>query len=301
MVGVPGSGKSYYAQKMCDKNTVVVSSDQVRKDLFGDENFQGNNAAVFDEVHRRIKKHIENKKNVIVDATNINRKARKSIINTARSVDKCCRIFACVIATPVNQCIYQDSKRERCVGPEVINKFIRKFEFPQKFEGINDVIIMPHNVENSEYNEATVEKLRSEMNMYDQKNRHHIYTVGEHCKRVADYYKDNMDAPEYEAGLWHDVGKMFTQTIDQNGEAHYYNHDSVSTYYVVSHPQIIKNKQNIEQILFFINYHMRMHRDIAPGTAAGKDYKQMFGENLYNRLYTFSIADRNATGTVTSV
>ena len=50
MVGLPGSGKSYYANKLYQEAvspTVILSSDDYRKRLFGDENDQEHNDQVF--------------------------------------------------------------------------------------------------------------------------------------------------------------------------------------------------------------------------------------------------------------
>ena len=45
LVGLPGSGKSTYANKI--KNAILCSSDKVREELYGDENIQGDKQKVF--------------------------------------------------------------------------------------------------------------------------------------------------------------------------------------------------------------------------------------------------------------
>ena len=48
MVGLPGSGKSTYAEKLSkERSAIICSSDKVREDLYGDENSQSNNDEVF--------------------------------------------------------------------------------------------------------------------------------------------------------------------------------------------------------------------------------------------------------------
>ena len=49
LCGLPGSGKSYYAEQLCstcsfleDTDTVIHSSDAIRKELFGDAGSQEN-------------------------------------------------------------------------------------------------------------------------------------------------------------------------------------------------------------------------------------------------------------------
>ena len=48
MVGVPGSGKSFIAKGL---NCPIVSSDAIRKELYGSEDDQSHNGEVFNEVH----------------------------------------------------------------------------------------------------------------------------------------------------------------------------------------------------------------------------------------------------------
>ena len=38
MIGLPASGKDYYIEKYRKENEIVVSSDEIREELFGDVN-----------------------------------------------------------------------------------------------------------------------------------------------------------------------------------------------------------------------------------------------------------------------
>ena len=77
MVGIAGSGKSYIANEIGCK---IVSSDAIRKELYGSEEDQSHNDRVFNEVHKRIKNSIKNGEDVIYDATNLSRKRRKNFL-----------------------------------------------------------------------------------------------------------------------------------------------------------------------------------------------------------------------------
>lgn len=60
-VGLPGSGKSTWANVQ-KENNIVLSSDQLRIEMFGDVNVcdPDHNKLLFEELHRLIKRHIKN-------------------------------------------------------------------------------------------------------------------------------------------------------------------------------------------------------------------------------------------------
>lgn len=297
MVGLPGSGKSCRANQLkWVYNAEVLSSDKIRKDFLGDENDQSNNEFVFKKLYEKLKKFLSQGTNVILDATNTSLKSRLHIMDEVK--DYKCDKIAYVMTTPVEECIQRDAERERTVGEEVIRKFERSFQSPHKCEGWNTIIF--HDIKPFATNEFL--SMRKKMNNFNQHNPHHIYALGEHCRRVSFHYEE--DEAEYEAAYWHDVGKMFTQRFDEKGIAHYYNHDSVGAYWIMSHTDVIdtlgytsKPYDFLSDVLFFISHHMKAHRDIAPGTKAEKKYRRIFGNELYERLMKFAEYDKIASGT----
>lgn len=66
-------------------------------------------------------------------------------------------------------------------------------------------------------------------NMYgfDQKNPYHTKDLFFHTMDVLDNVDDNLSLKL--SALFHDTGKLYTQTIDENNIAHYYSHQKVST------------------------------------------------------------------------
>ena len=46
LMGLPASGKSSYATSIQNSNTFVVSTDTIRKDLFGNEEDQSHNVGL---------------------------------------------------------------------------------------------------------------------------------------------------------------------------------------------------------------------------------------------------------------
>ena len=130
MVGLPASGKSTYAKSFESGNTIVLSSDEYRKRLLGDERCQYNNDLVFKTLYKDARELLQNGKNVVIDATNINMKARRRVL--ANFADLKILRQAVVMATPYLLCVRNDEHRERTVGEEVIRKFLFRFEIPME-------------------------------------------------------------------------------------------------------------------------------------------------------------------------
>jgi protein phosphatase len=83
LVGASGTGKSTFAAKHF-KPTEVVSSDRARGWVADDENDQTITPDAFDLVHAVIEKRLKNKRLTVVDATNVQPEARKSLVALAR-------------------------------------------------------------------------------------------------------------------------------------------------------------------------------------------------------------------------
>ena len=129
LCGLPASGKSHYALDLqrimsneTNEKTVIVSSDNIRKELYGDENIQGNPEEVFNLVHERILQSLNNGVNVIYDATNLKRKYMLEILN---KLPKFVKTECHITWKPIYQCIKDDSNRKRSVGKKLLIKWFK--------------------------------------------------------------------------------------------------------------------------------------------------------------------------------
>lgn len=297
MVGLPGSGKSYAAHVLNKENDYeILYSDAFRKRMFGDENDQAHNEQVFAEMHKWLRAYLTYGRDVIYDATNTTVKARKHIFSQIQGIPEL-EVEAIVMNTPVEECILRDSFRERHAGSSAIYKFYLSFQFPQKFEGFDRIKIWGYNYI-PEFNLDFYRSVKNLMLETDQKNPHHIHSLGEHCQLVADNYETR--TVENMAATFHDVGKLFTQKIDDQGIAHYYSHDSIGTYYLISHLPLIAYSgttwDDIFEILFYVNWHMRAHKELRTEKAE-KKYRKLFGDERYEKLLKFADNDIIASGT----
>ena len=166
LVGIPASGKSTYAKEILkDENTIILSSDVLREELLGDKSCQTNNELVFSTLYKRAKEYLNNGKNVVIDATNINMKDRRRTLSNFQGM-KIERI-AIVFATPFEVCYVRDEQRERTVGKNVIDKFVQRFEIPMEYEGFDRVEVW--DADDRQYN---LTQLKAKMDLIEQDNPH---------------------------------------------------------------------------------------------------------------------------------
>ncbi|MFI0350425.1 polynucleotide kinase-phosphatase [Actinomadura sp. 9N407] len=86
LVGVSGSGKSHFARKHF-KPTQVVSSDFCRGVVSDDENDQAATGDAFDLLHYIVRKRLRRGLLTVVDATNVQPKAREALVAVAKEHD----------------------------------------------------------------------------------------------------------------------------------------------------------------------------------------------------------------------
>ena len=142
-VGLPGSGKSTYVKNFIkDKDIEYLSSDSLRAVYGKSEEDQTVTPLVFGHIKRKVDEFLKDGKNVLVDATSVNRKERSDYIKTAKKYGA--KVVAIVFKMDRQGLIERNEKRGeqggRVVPTFVIDKMLNKFEEPSYSEGI-DVII----------------------------------------------------------------------------------------------------------------------------------------------------------------
>src|SRR6476620_5964607 len=96
LIGTSGAGKSTFARAHF-KPTEVLSSDFFRGLVADDENDQSASAAAFEALRFVAKKRLEAGRLTVVDATNVQREARKPLLELAREHD----LFAVAVVLDV--------------------------------------------------------------------------------------------------------------------------------------------------------------------------------------------------------
>ena len=261
MWGLPASGKSYFANKLlCD----VVSSDAIRRELYGSEEDQSHNHEVFNEVYRRVKKNLVMQRDVVLDATNLSKKRRVSFL---KELPQDVKKVIIVMATELDLIYKQNSQRGRVVPEAVIKRMIRTMSLPSVDEGWDCIRIIPHPDNKKSYYDYL-----SECFDFDQDNPHHSLSLDKHMLAAANYVLGNKDKynlnDEDALKVWlaaqlHDIGKPLCKTYElwsgkKDNHAHYYNHAEVGAYlFSCSLAQIEeKYRDNYAPIFLLIKLHM---------------------------------------------
>ncbi len=261
LVGLPGSGKSTKAIELCKENEpcIIISSDMIRNELYGDESVQENHQKVFDLMQKRTVEALQNGKNVIYDATNLRRKNRIHLLKVLPR----CQKTAIIVWTRFETCVERDKERNRHVGQAVVEKMIHNFQLPYYDEGWNTIKVI--------YNDTQY----SAKNYYDwmnceHDNPHHNNSIQEHTRKVckeAIQAQITQESGDYGCTLFvaahlHDIGKKFTKAFkDARGNdsdiAHFYNHHNVGGYFALGYSDIndIPFKQKM-LIVWLVNNHM---------------------------------------------
>lgn len=233
LVGIPGSGKTTYAEEYIEVcgNTLHLSSDKIRAELWGNEATQGDNNEVFSLMQSRAIDALNNGQSVIYDATNITRKDRSYIISIC---PKFVKIECHIVWAPIETCIERDAARERTVGKAVIDKMLKRFQAPYYDEGIDEIKVFWNN--KKDFNQHVyVENIMQAANI-DHDNPHHTLNIKEHCEEAYRYALDHRYPSNLSFAVhYHDIGKPYVKAfIDSKGNpcdtAHYYQHNCVGAW-----------------------------------------------------------------------
>lgn len=298
LIGLPGSGKSTYAKKINYNNKYIIhSSDELRKELFSNENFQCNNRELFNELHKRIINDLNNGNSVIYDATNINYKKRIAFLEKIKHID--CKKSCIVVATTLDKCLSNNANRDKIIPEDIINRMWYNFYFPCYFEGWDDIKIKYFtNIYNID-DKYTFNSFYDNYQNYNQNNQHHSLTLYEHCFKAYTYLlNNNENAYLILAGFLHDCGKPFVATnSNKKGETtkdtHYYNHNNISAYESMFY--LYKEGCGIEDIVkscSLIQWHMQPYFNT--NEKLKNKWLNKFGKEFYKDLMTLHEADKYA-------
>ena len=303
MIGMPGSGKTSYAKKhLLTSNSVYLSSDQTRIDMYGFED-QTHNGEVFERMKQETILALQNGFDVIYDATNLIRKRREALIKDVKNRVSNIEINAYLCCTPINIVLERNMTRtERHLPWDKLVQMIQSIEPPMYYEGFDNIYLIDGGMYNDVYD---YNNLLEKYEDYCQFNPYHNETLSEHMTAVAKKaeelgtnLKNGIDRNIlWQAARYHDISKPYTKQFNcKKGYNTYYGHEKVSTYMYMCHvrkQQIIDELNRVRlsdssyQIGALILNHMEWYRreDMTP-------IKVLFNDNdLYYMLELLHEAD----------
>ncbi|SDE43572.1 hypothetical protein SAMN05421636_10557 [Pricia antarctica] len=94
--GLPGSGKSYFAERLAEKiDAEYVSSDRLRKELFPSRTYSDHEkAAVYDTMLKKLEETNTKKENLVFDATFYKKETRELFIKKAKNNSRFIEVWA---------------------------------------------------------------------------------------------------------------------------------------------------------------------------------------------------------------
>ena len=111
LVGLPGSGKSYWAKRFLNDNTVYISRDEIRFSVLEDgEDYFNKEGYVYSAFLRKIQEALTNGYNVIADATHLNWASRRKLIQHLVLVNV--NVNCVVFKTSLEVCFQRNAGRE---------------------------------------------------------------------------------------------------------------------------------------------------------------------------------------------
>ncbi|EGN45275.1 hypothetical protein HMPREF0991_02678 [Lachnospiraceae bacterium 2_1_58FAA] len=209
-------------------------------------------------------------------------------------VEKICYI----VPKKYKDCVKDNKNREHTVPEYVLEKQLRRFQIPFKEEGFSEIVI--HDMGYTYAEKILPNAVTISMTGFDQKNPHHNMYLEDHCDFTYNKFSDLAHPYDvYKSGFLlgakiHDFGKLCTQTIDENGIAHYFGHENVGSYCVLTTLYNPFEEYNTDVFLldccFLINYHMMPFNWNTEKTK--NKWKNIFGEEKYNMLLKFHECDK---------
>lgn len=298
LVGVSGSGKSTFAKELAKKYCInkIFSSDEYRYKLLGSESDQSNNNLVFETMHKDIVTALNNGDSIIYDATNLSSRRRKHFIYHVAMKRKYKFEAICyVVPTTFSLACANNKKRDRQLDEDVIKRQCLSFQLPLYSEGWDEIVI--------KYNDnhmMSVNMVNAVMD-YNQNNKYHTLTLGNHLYRTAELLKDEHYFLK-SAGLLHDIGKPLSAEIKNDGSYGFYNHEKYSAMLSLlvtesTYPDEISsiNDPLIFDLLYsralLIQYHMEHYQN---NEQRMLKIEKELGYTLYNALLKLNEADKKA-------
>lgn len=228
MIGLPGAGKDSVINQYKKDGSVILSSDDIRVELFGSE-VQDKNGIVFETMNKRCLGAIKNGKTVYYNATNLNVKRRINLIKMASVYTNDINAILCI--APIEVILQRnENRKERYIPRDKILQMFKTMDIPMSYEGYKNIYIV--NTDSKNNDKKTKDNILHIGIGYDQKSEYHNALLIDHLRLTAKKaFEYTGKIKLYTAGRFHDVGKPYTREWNETKNKYvYYEHNRVSAY-----------------------------------------------------------------------
>lgn len=258
-IGIPASEKSTYSKNRVEDingKAIRFSSDDIRKAYN-----KPDHAEVFRIMRKGLREAVESNyyDEIYYDATNVNRKRRRSLYREIKSWDKEVEVFGVFFSIPLFESLKRNSKRnaDEKVPEHTILRMHRQLQVPRVGVDCDEIIVkgIPifEEVGDVVENPTRVENIFNNMN-HSNKSRHWVAELGlsntEHsCPpwHLEDVFThinmciENASSPNLkQVALFHDLAKGITKEKDETGYATYRGHADVGAHYLLNYLGLTK-------------------------------------------------------------
>ena len=301
LAGVAGVGKSTYINQHKKDNDLVLSSDQLRIELYGNlEEGNKHNGEVFNELNNRLRQAIKTSDgDIYYDTTAVSRKQRaglyKQIKKTAELNDY--EIEVVLLHKPLEQIKEQNNQRAGFarVPDDIIERMYKGLQAPRIGVDCDSFHVVAPDF--SEYMDEINHRVDEPHN-----SPYHAETLQEHMDMVNRSAEQTKDERLIELAYHHDLGKAVSRTRNNKrslatdyirhlyGEHdRYMGHENVGSIYY-----LVKNKDNltpeVSDMSMMIEYHMLAHEEIP----AQLIHRDKLSPEMLETLAEFAEIDSNA-------
>jgi predicted kinase len=121
LIGPAGAGKSTFARRSFEPSE-ILASDGFRAIVAGDEADQSATRPAFGILHREVVRRLANRRLTVVDATNVERAARRALVRRAASASV--PAIAIALDLPLEVCLARNAARGRVVPVDIVERHV---------------------------------------------------------------------------------------------------------------------------------------------------------------------------------
>lgn len=145
-IGIPCIGKTTFGKEMAKENPylILISSDMIRKEIFGEQNDSDSDIwvtnVVLREMQRRTEEALKNGFSVYYDGENTGWGSRTALIKQVREFVT--KIVAIQFPLDMKKAVFQNELRSEKVGNSYISRVASAISMPKKEEGFDEIILL---------------------------------------------------------------------------------------------------------------------------------------------------------------